>query len=214
MSKKYQRMSNFEKLSSDEKMLILMKLSSSEIVKVCETSKDLSRVCYDARYNPLWYKKIREEFNIDYKGKNGYLEYKRLYSVYKTPTYIVQIKSVYANIAETYNFSSIEKAKDFLKMYFKDYLEENRAFLEEDNPYVLNFENNYNESMNLIDDLEVDIPEDINGRYFKITESYLDDAFSIYLENSRKLRENIIKLSENIIKFGENLRNNEDIEDE
>ena len=83
-----------EKLNSDEKMTILMKLSANEIIKVCQTSKDLYRICGDTRYNPLWFAKIKKDFGINNSQniENGYEEYKRLHILYKTKFYTVTIE--------------------------------------------------------------------------------------------------------------------------
>lgn len=97
-----------EKLNSDEKMTILMKLTAKEIVKVCQTNKELSRVCGDSRYSPLWYQKIRDDFNVVYNGKNGgragnaFEEYKRLYLLYNTTIYKVNVYD-----ADNYNNFSV-----------------------------------------------------------------------------------------------------------
>lgn len=80
-----------EKLNSDEKMIVLMKLTAKEIVKACAMSKDLSRVCGDPRYNPLWYSKIKQDFNVNYNGSNGYEEYKRLFMLFHTEIYVVSM---------------------------------------------------------------------------------------------------------------------------
>lgn len=96
-----------EKLNSDEKMTILMKLKGQEIVRVCQTSKELNRICNDDRFNPLWRNKIREEFNIDYKGERGFDEYKYLTQSYARNFYIVvgvnkdQPEDFSANIFDT-----------------------------------------------------------------------------------------------------------------
>lgn len=101
-----------EKLNSDEKMLVLMNLSAQEILKVCQTNKELSRVCGDIRYNPLWYQKIKEDFNIYYNGKNrqnAFEEYKRLHMLYSTPIYTV-------------TFSDLEKPQKSFSNVFADKL--------------------------------------------------------------------------------------------
>ncbi len=87
-----------EKLNSDVKMKILMDLSSEEIIRVCQTSKDLSRACGDPRYNPLWYKQIQKDFGLKYNGPNPYEEYKNLYNFSNIPIYIVNISTEYNDL--------------------------------------------------------------------------------------------------------------------
>ena len=112
-----------EKLNSDEKMSILMKLTASEIVKVCQTNKELSRACGDSRYNPLWYQKIREDFNIIYKGQNAYEEYKRLFLLYHTEIYTVIIADTNQKEYFSHNFLTREEAETYIQQdnsYGKD----------------------------------------------------------------------------------------------
>ncbi len=106
--------SNFEKLNSDEKMLILMKLDSKEILKVCATSKDLSRVCNDSRYNPLWYQKIKQDFNISYNKNKGYEEYKRLFMLLHTEIFTVTIADTNAKEYFSELFLTREDAENYI----------------------------------------------------------------------------------------------------
>lgn len=80
-----------EKLNSDEKMQILVRLNGNEIIRVCQTSKDLYRVCNDERYDSLWQKKIKEEFNIEYNEKRGYDKYRDIRTIFDQKYYIVNI---------------------------------------------------------------------------------------------------------------------------
>ena len=122
-----------EKLNSDEKMSILMKLTASEILKVCQTNKELSRACGDVRYNPLWYSKIKEDFNVIYKGENtgnsqnAYEEYKRLFLLYHTEIFTVTIadtnsKEYFSELfltredAENYIFQSFSYNNEYVKI--------------------------------------------------------------------------------------------------
>ena len=154
-----------EKLNSDEKMIILMKLSSNDIIKVCQTNKDLYRACGDVRYNTLWYQKIKDDFSVDYKGNNAYEEYKRLFILLKTKTYLLQIRYEDDDIGKVYNFSSIEKVKAFLHIYLKKSI---------DNPYLGNQYKEY--AINKINQLELNSVEDIGYYYVSVRESYLDST--------------------------------------
>ena len=104
-----------ETLNSDEKMLILMKLSGEEIIKVCQTSKEMSRICNDKRYNPLWQKKIKEEFDVDYFGENGFNKYHDLKLLYATKFYTVLIVDThYAEDSNSISFLTREQAEDYI----------------------------------------------------------------------------------------------------
>ena len=104
-----------EKLNSDEKMSILMKLGGEEIIRVCQTSKDMSRICNDERFTPLWRNKIKEEFNLEYNEKSGYEKYKYLYMLYKQTFYsVVDVDGNQSLSADTTLFDSREKAEAYI----------------------------------------------------------------------------------------------------
>ncbi len=201
---------NFEKLNSDEKILILMKLSSKEILKVCSVNKDLSRVCNDSRYNPLWYQKIKEDFNITYNqiiNKNGYEEYKRLFMLFNTEIYVVSIAN--KRRAEYYSktFLSYEDAGAYIVLEnnfnpniyakLKTHLEYFDSFTYEETTYTISV--NYMEKKNL------DALENLKKKreeYNKKTESFNDIFNNLEDKNIRTkfndlLREFIRDTSDN-----------------
>ncbi len=96
-----------DKLNSDEKISILMKLSTKEIIYVCQVNKNLSNICKNNRYDSLWIKKIKEDFNTEYKGINAYEEYKRLFLLYNTKYYLLKMKIV--GDIEEYDMLYLEK---------------------------------------------------------------------------------------------------------
>ena len=111
-----------EKLNSDEKMSILMKLTGEEIIKVCQTSKDMSRICNDERFTPLWRNKIKEEFNIEYKGTNGYEKYKYLYMLYRQTFYaVVDVDTEQHLSSDVILFDTREKAEGYIVDFLGDY---------------------------------------------------------------------------------------------
>jgi hypothetical protein len=104
-----------EKLNSDEKMSILIKLPPHEIVKVCQTSKEMNRICNDKRYDPLWREKIREDFDFIYRGEGGYDKYRDLKILYTTDFFVVNV----FNTEEQFNsysvlFDNRDKAEAFI----------------------------------------------------------------------------------------------------
>ena len=110
-----------EKLNSDAKMQILMKLSGDEIIKVCQTSKDLYRACNDERYTPLWRQKIKDEFNIDYNGERGYDKYRDLKTIFGTTYYIVTMIDA-EDVEGSFStmFLTKEQAEMFIVVQFVD----------------------------------------------------------------------------------------------
>ena len=104
-----------EKLNSDEKMEVLMRLEGREINRVCQTSKNMARICGDKRYDPLWRRKIKEEFNTDYDGPLPYDEYKFLYRLKNKDIYIVIIHLLdEVEQPGIYLFYSLDEAKKYL----------------------------------------------------------------------------------------------------
>ena len=104
-----------EKLNSDEKMSILMKLSGEEIIRVCQTSKDMSRICNDERFTPLWRNKIKAEFDIEYNEKNGYERYKYLYMLYRQVFYaVVDVDMEQSLSSDAILFDTREKAEAYI----------------------------------------------------------------------------------------------------
>ena len=112
-----------EKLNSDEKMSILMNLNGNEIIRVCNTSKSMARICSDDRYSTLWKQKILQEFNEKYIGsEKGYDRYKFLRKLYSTEFFLLIItENGHPDNVEFYLFDKIEKAigftRDLLEIY-------------------------------------------------------------------------------------------------
>ena len=103
-----------ENLNSDEKMNVLMKLNGQEIVRVCQTSKNMSRICNDERYDPLWRNKIKQEFNEEYKGSLPFEKYKFLYQLKTTTIYVIEILDTeQIDRPDTWMFYSLEEAKTY-----------------------------------------------------------------------------------------------------
>lgn len=103
-------------------MQILMKLSGDEIVKVCQTSKDLYRACNDERYTPLWRQKIKDEFYIDYNGERGYDKYRDLRTIFGTRYYIVKMIDTDQN-SESYSkiFLTKEQAENYIILQLSEF---------------------------------------------------------------------------------------------
>lgn len=107
-----------ETLNSDEKMVILMKLTGLEIIKICETSKIMQKVCTEERYNVLWQQKIWEEFEIKFNGDRGCKKYKELALLYRKTFYIVNCIDIeHAGDSFSTLFDTREKAENYI--YFQ-----------------------------------------------------------------------------------------------
>ena len=111
-----------EKLNSDAKMQILMKLSGDEIVKVCQTSKDLYRACNDERYTPLWRQKIKDEFNIKYNCERGYDKYRDLRTIFGTTVFVaIYVLSDDSDEPQVKVFATKESAIRYVENEIRNY---------------------------------------------------------------------------------------------
>jgi hypothetical protein len=81
-----------EFLNTDEKIEILKNLTVREILNVGSTSKSMSKICKNKRYNPLWRRKILEDFSLDYKEEADYTKYRNLKILHNTDIYILKIQ--------------------------------------------------------------------------------------------------------------------------
>ncbi len=107
-----------ETLNSDEKIAILMKLTGLEIIKICETSKMMQKVCTEERYNSLWQHKIWEEFEIKFNGDRSCKKYKELALLYRKTFYIVNCINIeHAEDSFSTIFDTRQKAENYI--YFQ-----------------------------------------------------------------------------------------------
>jgi hypothetical protein len=81
-----------EKLPSDMKMELAKKLKGKDILNLCKTSKEMNKICSSDRYNALWQNKLKEDFNITYKGKDSYNKYTRELELYQRDFYQLVVK--------------------------------------------------------------------------------------------------------------------------
>jgi len=72
-----------ENFNADEKMLVLMQLEPKEVLIVCDRSKEMNAACRNNKYNLLWQKKLKEDFDVDYVGNEGYEKYQTLATEFK-----------------------------------------------------------------------------------------------------------------------------------
>ena len=98
-----------EKLNSDEKMLVVMKLDPKEVVIVCDGSKEM---CKNKKYDLLWEKKIKEDFNVTSQG--SYEKYKSVKQLYEKTFYVVSIIDEYLPASSYIIFDSEEKAEKYI----------------------------------------------------------------------------------------------------
>ena len=62
-------------LTSDAKFLLAKELPTKDLLSLCSTDSNMRRICISERFNPIWSQKLKEDYNIDYHGSNGYMEY-------------------------------------------------------------------------------------------------------------------------------------------
>jgi hypothetical protein len=100
-----------ENLGSDVTIEILRKLSGTDILDTCRTSKKFYEACKSSRYNNLWKEKLYEEYKISYNGNDAYDKYVETEKLYKKVFY--QITSGSDNDNSNYLFDNKENAIEF-----------------------------------------------------------------------------------------------------
>ena len=155
--KNFLSIKKMEKLNSDEKISILMKLDGNEIVKVCQTSKEMSRICNDDRYTSLWRKKIEEEFHLIYDGQRGFDKYRELRILYNADIYSVIVTDVEGGEGpRSVLFYTLEDAKNYIWMMMEgefNYMQVENAL--NANDYVRNGSYRYMIDSNKMNNLEM-----------------------------------------------------------
>jgi len=66
---------NISELTSDAKYLLAQKLSGKDLVRLCATDKSMRQICSSSKYNPIWIKLLKNDYNVNYNGTNAYMEY-------------------------------------------------------------------------------------------------------------------------------------------
>lgn len=110
-----------EKLTPDAKYLLAEKLSGVELVKLCATDVNMRQICSNSRYNSIWIKRLKDDFNVDYNGNNAYMEYLQNTYFYKQEywTVIHQDMNTY-DITDVTNYKSRDDAIDAIVNYIQE----------------------------------------------------------------------------------------------
>lgn len=66
---------NISQLTSDAKFSLAEKMSSRDLLSLCSTDMSMRQICLSNRFNPIWIKRLKEDYDIDHKGPSGYMEY-------------------------------------------------------------------------------------------------------------------------------------------
>lgn len=62
-------------LTPDTLYTVALNLSGKELLNMCSVNRETRRICMSERFNPIWSKKLYEDYSIQYKGKDGYNKY-------------------------------------------------------------------------------------------------------------------------------------------
>jgi hypothetical protein len=115
-------------LTPDAKYSIATKLSGKELTSFCSTDSEMRRLCSSSKFSPIWQKHIKNDFNIDYIGKHGYMEYLQYTYIFNQKLWVVTVldtdqKSIMkAEIFKNFNeavigiSNEIEKEKEMTKI--------------------------------------------------------------------------------------------------
>lgn len=66
---------NLSSLTPDAKFEVAKKLPTHDLLAWCSTDTNMRQICLSHRFSPIWSQKLKEDYNIDYRGSNGYIEY-------------------------------------------------------------------------------------------------------------------------------------------
>lgn len=171
-----------EQTPRDIKNLISEYASGESILKLCQTSTKMRKICADSFYDNMWRKKIKEDFGINYTAKYPFAEYKFLFRASKTltiynVTYIDEQAIIagqdddYGFIKSNYwvlSFLSLEQAKNYIVDYILD-------------DYIYGDHDGSEKTNDFLKSKEAEIRQDLNeftkiafgGGFIEITESKL-----------------------------------------
>ena len=96
-------------LTPDAKYSVAIELSGKDLVRLCSSDSEMRRLCSSEKFNPIWRQNIKTDFNIDYNGKHGYMEYLKYTYIFNQKFWIVTRYSTEedsilgANIYQSYN---------------------------------------------------------------------------------------------------------------
>jgi len=76
-------------LSPDAKFALAQELSGPDLVRLCATDQSMRQICATSKYNPIWIKLLKKDYDIDYKGNNGYMEYLQNTYFLNKPYYVI-----------------------------------------------------------------------------------------------------------------------------
>jgi len=77
-------------LSADPKYLVAQELSGPDLVRLCATDQSMRQICATSKYNPIWIRLLKSDYNIDYNGNNGYMEYLQNTYFLNKPYYMIR----------------------------------------------------------------------------------------------------------------------------
>jgi hypothetical protein len=66
-------------LTLDAKFVLATKLSGNDLIRLCATDTEMRRICNSKKFNPIWVSKLKEDYNVDYQGNDGYMEYYKIH---------------------------------------------------------------------------------------------------------------------------------------
>lgn len=76
-------------LTLNAKYVLATKLGGNDLIRLCATNTEMRKICNSEKFNPIWISKLKEDYNVDYLGKDGYMEYLQNTYFYKNHYYTV-----------------------------------------------------------------------------------------------------------------------------
>lgn len=86
---------NISQLTPDAKFELAKKLPTHDLLALCSTDTGMRQICISNRFSPIWSQRLKENYNIDYRGPNGYIEYLLMTYTMKNKYYAATIHNMY-----------------------------------------------------------------------------------------------------------------------
>ena len=105
---------NITDLTPDAKYKLATTLSGDDLIKLCATDSKMRTICQSSRYNHIWNKRLKDDYNVDYEGINPYMEYLLSTYLYKNRYWVVDIYDNNEGYSDDYMFDSRNKAINYI----------------------------------------------------------------------------------------------------
>ena len=162
---------NISELSLDAKYELFKKLSGTELVKLCSTSKTFRETCSNPRYNSIWKQKIMEDFSEKYDGPSANFEYMMLSHLYNKTFWLLRGEDDDAYYSKHILCNNRDQAVNYFLGQVKEDAENNPHYVFDLQTLIFNREN-----------LEDDDIISLDGKKWLLEEIHLEKEGLYYID--------------------------------